>query len=283
LGLSTLRDLILRRASCRSDALRVVLGFSRRKEESLRSPAIRLITNKLFHLESLAGTIEMFATDLLNSMSEIQDEVEKEKETELDEDLQSKMLLYFALCTRKPELLERLISVYAETGPAVRRSIHRHAPGLIRTIGMQNPQLLRLISNATVASGQFILQILYVLSEKGLLRLPVVVLAFAFAYAPNSKANDRARECSESAVRSNARHSILGSDRQRLAAGRIRQASAALDFTSCHSTQECILALFADTSTITLLTSSHSCQRPKQRTKPYSRFVLRFCSFFASC
>ena len=54
LGLSTLRDLIVQRPTSRETALQLVLSYASLDNEALRSPAIRLLTNKLFPIPSVS-------------------------------------------------------------------------------------------------------------------------------------------------------------------------------------------------------------------------------------
>nr|GMD96462.1 Symplekin like [Ipomoea batatas] len=55
--------------------------------------------------------------------------------------------LFFALCTKKPSLLQHVFDNYGRAPKAVKQAIHRHMPILIRAIGSSNPELLHIISD----------------------------------------------------------------------------------------------------------------------------------------
>ncbi|KAJ7553566.1 hypothetical protein O6H91_06G103400 [Diphasiastrum complanatum] len=75
------------------------------------------------------------------------------------------MSLYFALCTKKHSLLERLFSVYGRAPKPVKQAIHRHIPILIRTIGSSSADLLKIISDPPAASENLLLPVIHSLTE----------------------------------------------------------------------------------------------------------------------
>lgn len=96
-------------------------------DESIRSPAIRLVTNKLYNpitQDAISLTIENFATSMLLSLKtegKPDDDDDKEsstldfdifekeyvaKESDIpEEEAKRRIFLYFSLCTKKHELL----------------------------------------------------------------------------------------------------------------------------------------------------------------------------------
>lgn len=101
LGLSTLRDIILYRTEDFEQALDILLYYTQFEVEAIRSPAIRLVTNKLFgNKEELTQKIETFGISSLHSLP-----VNEEISEKLEEDIKRKLLLFFALCTKKPSIL----------------------------------------------------------------------------------------------------------------------------------------------------------------------------------
>ncbi|KAL6040989.1 Symplekin [Balamuthia mandrillaris] len=84
----------------------------------------------------------------------------------MEELIQRHLLLYFALCSKKHELLHTLVGMYCKTRHIqVKKVIHRHAKDLIPSIGMQSPALLQLITTFGAGAETFILQILHILTE----------------------------------------------------------------------------------------------------------------------
>ncbi|MQM12157.1 hypothetical protein Taro_045069, partial [Colocasia esculenta] len=55
--------------------------------------------------------------------------------------------LFFALCTKKPNLLQFVFDIYGRAPKAVKQSINWHAPDLVRKLGSSCPELLNIISN----------------------------------------------------------------------------------------------------------------------------------------
>lgn len=77
------------------------------------------------------------------------------------------MSLYFALCTKKPALLQKVFSMYKNAPKAVKQAIQRHIPLLIRTIVLpgQSSELLRIISNPPAGSESLLMQVLQILTD----------------------------------------------------------------------------------------------------------------------
>ncbi|ONK67776.1 uncharacterized protein A4U43_C05F3650 [Asparagus officinalis] len=74
--------------------------------------------------------------------------------------------LFFALCTKKPSLLHLVFDVYGRAPKVVRQSIHRHIPGLIRTLGPSDPKLLQMISEPPEGSENLITLVLQLMTEE---------------------------------------------------------------------------------------------------------------------
>ncbi|XP_057858531.2 uncharacterized protein LOC131067516 isoform X2 [Cryptomeria japonica] len=77
------------------------------------------------------------------------------------------MSLYFALCTKKPALLQKVFSMYKNAPKAVKQAVQRHIPLLIRTIVLpgQSSELLRIISNPPAGSESLLMQVLQILTD----------------------------------------------------------------------------------------------------------------------
>nr|GME14814.1 Symplekin like [Ipomoea batatas]GME21007.1 Symplekin like [Ipomoea batatas] len=73
--------------------------------------------------------------------------------------------LFFALCTKKPSLLQHVFDNYGRAPKAVKQAIHRHMPILIRAIGSSNPELLHIISDPPQGCENLLTLVITILSE----------------------------------------------------------------------------------------------------------------------
>ncbi|XP_058080830.1 uncharacterized protein LOC131228998 isoform X2 [Magnolia sinica] len=79
---------------------------------------------------------------------------------------QRKMSLFFALCTKKPRLLQLVFDIYGRAPKAVKQAIHRHVPILVRTIGSSYSELLCIISDPPEGSENLLMLVLQILAEE---------------------------------------------------------------------------------------------------------------------
>ncbi|KAL9143939.1 hypothetical protein ABFS82_14G266900 [Erythranthe guttata] len=75
------------------------------------------------------------------------------------------MSLFFALCAKKPTLLELVFNSYGRASKAVKQAVHRHVSVLVRSLGSSYSQLLHIISNPPHGSEDLLIQVLHLLSE----------------------------------------------------------------------------------------------------------------------
>ncbi|KAL2471518.1 symplekin [Abeliophyllum distichum] len=73
--------------------------------------------------------------------------------------------LFFALCAKKPSLLQLVFDNYARAPKAVKQAVHRHTPVLVRALGSSYSELLQILSDPPQGSEQLLTQVLHVLSE----------------------------------------------------------------------------------------------------------------------
>ncbi|GFS44111.1 hypothetical protein Acr_00g0088530 [Actinidia rufa] len=73
--------------------------------------------------------------------------------------------LFFALCTKKPCLLQLVFDNYARAPKPVKQAIHRHVPILMRALGSAYSELLCIISDPPQGSENLLTQVLQILSE----------------------------------------------------------------------------------------------------------------------
>ncbi|KAK4387654.1 Symplekin [Sesamum angolense] len=77
----------------------------------------------------------------------------------------SLMSLFFALCTKKPTLLQLVFDSYGLAQKAVKQAVHRHISVLMRAMGSSFSQLLGIISNPPHGSEDLLTQVLHALCE----------------------------------------------------------------------------------------------------------------------
>ncbi|KAM0023971.1 putative armadillo-like helical, symplekin, symplekin/Pta1 [Helianthus debilis subsp. tardiflorus] len=78
---------------------------------------------------------------------------------------QQHLSLFFALCTKKPSLLQLVFDRYDHAPKAVKQAIHRHVPILVRALGPSSSYLLKIISDPPQGSDNLLTQVLHVLCE----------------------------------------------------------------------------------------------------------------------
>ncbi|KAL6317735.1 hypothetical protein AAG906_030489 [Vitis piasezkii] len=74
--------------------------------------------------------------------------------------------LFFALCTKKPNLLQLVFNIYGRAPKAVKQAIHRHIPIIIGALGPLYPELLSIISDPPEGSENLLTQVLKILTEE---------------------------------------------------------------------------------------------------------------------
>ncbi len=180
LALSLLKDLTLLRPRARDQALQLLLRYATHEDDTVRTLAIRLVSSKLFTVKDLAPVIEKYASDQMQALVEkYPASQQQEVMTEIDEqsthpsasvqesEIKAQLLLYFALCSKRHELLQSLMQYYTQLSTPVRRIIHTQSQGLIKSIGMHSLHLLALITKPVPGSELFLLYILNILTDTG--------------------------------------------------------------------------------------------------------------------
>ncbi|XP_043711545.1 uncharacterized protein LOC122660348 [Telopea speciosissima] len=79
---------------------------------------------------------------------------------------QRRMSLFFALCTKKPNLLKLVFDIYGRAPKAVKQAVHRHIPILVRTLGPSKSELLHIISDPPQGSENLLMLVLQILTEE---------------------------------------------------------------------------------------------------------------------
>ncbi|KAK4359342.1 hypothetical protein RND71_021571 [Anisodus tanguticus] len=200
-GLSTVWNLILLRPPMREACLKIALQSAVHHLEEVRMKAIRLVANKLYPLTSISQQIELFANEMLMSVSTVDHKADSngdgsdpalQKDSASEKPLegpsfsvssntlhsstsgskspfsiaegQRRLSLYFALCTKKHSLFGQIFVVYTGASKAVQQAIHQQIHMLVRTIGSSS-ELLEIISDPPSGSEKLLMQVLQTLTE----------------------------------------------------------------------------------------------------------------------
>ncbi|CAN4106127.1 unnamed protein product [Withania somnifera] len=201
-GLSTVWNLILLRPPMREACLKIALQSAVHHLEEVRMKAIRLVANKLYPLTSISQQIELFANEMLMSVSAVDHKADSngdgsdpsfekdsasEKPSEEEPSFavssntlqsptsgskspfsiaegQRRISLYFALCTKKHSLFGQIFVVYSGASEVVQQAIHQQIHMLVRTIG-SSPELLEIIADPPSGSEKLLMQVLQTLTE----------------------------------------------------------------------------------------------------------------------
>ncbi|OVA07329.1 HEAT [Macleaya cordata] len=76
------------------------------------------------------------------------------------------MSLFFALCTKKPSLLQLVFDIYGRAPKTVKQAVHRHIPNLVRNLGSSFSEFLRIISDPPQGSENLLMLVLQILTEE---------------------------------------------------------------------------------------------------------------------
>ncbi|KAK7410423.1 hypothetical protein VNO78_01196 [Psophocarpus tetragonolobus] len=73
--------------------------------------------------------------------------------------------LFFALCTKKPSLLQIVFNVYGQAPKTVKQAFHRHVPIVVRALGQSYSELLHVISDPPQGSENLLTLVLQILTQ----------------------------------------------------------------------------------------------------------------------
>ncbi|XP_075516795.1 uncharacterized protein LOC142551442 isoform X1 [Primulina tabacum] len=99
---------------------------------------------------------------------------------------QSYISCFFALCSKKPSLLQLVFDNYTHSPKAVKQAVHRHVPILIRALESPYSELLQIISNPPQGSEDLLTQVINILSE-GTIPSPDLVVIVKHLYETRLK------------------------------------------------------------------------------------------------
>ncbi|KAI8804581.1 Symplekin tight junction protein C terminal-domain-containing protein [Cladochytrium replicatum] len=203
LGIFTLRDLINLRPAVRELCLDMLLKFCIYRVKSIRSTAI--LTAKRWiapETKTIGDAVESFALEALRALAQPpppsaasddvsspgggdEDGAEDKREnredtsegkhgnntadsTQWKEDgIVRHCELYFSICSRKPDFLSELFTLFPSYSEMVQRTIRQHIQSLIRSIaGTATPKLLNVIRNFPPGSETLALRLLIIIAER---------------------------------------------------------------------------------------------------------------------
>ncbi|XP_021832136.1 uncharacterized protein LOC110772068 [Prunus avium] len=81
-------------------------------------------------------------------------------------EVQRLISLFFALCTKKPILIQLVFNTYGHAPKAVKQAFHRHIPILIRALGSSYSELLNIISDPPQGSENLLMLVLQILTQE---------------------------------------------------------------------------------------------------------------------
>jgi symplekin len=204
-GIYTLRNLIALRKANMKECLDLLLSYGENPDKSTRSNAIITLKRWIGDTE-LSHYIENYAVGIIKLLlnpspppsennkkdenKEKEDDTKQEKETPSSENENNKketdknkkekgksigwkendiirhLELYFAICSKKHELLSEIFELYPQLKDNIQRVIRIHIQPLIKSIGINSPKLLEVIRNFKTGADALAIRVLFILTEK---------------------------------------------------------------------------------------------------------------------
>ncbi|KAJ3592170.1 hypothetical protein NHX12_007298 [Muraenolepis orangiensis] len=173
LGMTTLKELIVKRPSRQFQYLHVLLDLSSHEKEKVRSTALAFI-KRMYEKDQLRDYIEKFALNYMqllvhpNPPSVL---FGADKDTEVaapwtEESVRQCLFLYLSLLPLNHRLVHELASVYTEAIADIKRSVLRVIEQPIRGMGMNSPDLLLLVETCPKGAETLVTRCLHILTDK---------------------------------------------------------------------------------------------------------------------
>ncbi|XP_073827716.1 symplekin scaffold protein [Musca autumnalis] len=196
-GLELLKDLCVLRPPRRAKCLRHLLNFSVHERSDLRDKALEHVLALYNSQKLLPPRINEFALEWCTFLekeippSALFGEEFGRPEVETawrEETAKICLTVILALIPHKPELfLERLTQVYANTSADLKRTMLRSIDAAIKSLGPENPILLKLIEDCPKGCETLIIRIIYILTERQPTPHPELVFRVRELYAQKIK------------------------------------------------------------------------------------------------
>ncbi|XP_051937941.1 symplekin isoform X1 [Hippocampus zosterae] len=173
LGMTTLKELIVKRPSRQFQYLHVLLDLSSHEKEKVRSTALAFL-KRMYEKDHLRDYIEKFALNYMQLLVHPNPPsllFGADKDTEVaspwtEETVRQCLFLYLSLLPLNHKLVHELASVYTEAIADIKRSVLRAIELPIRGMGMNSPELLLLVENCPKGAETLVTRCLHILTDK---------------------------------------------------------------------------------------------------------------------
>uniref|UniRef100_A0A3P9LS19 Symplekin n=1 Tax=Oryzias latipes TaxID=8090 RepID=A0A3P9LS19_ORYLA len=173
LGMTTLKELIVKRPSRQFQYLHVLLDLSSNEKEKVRTTALAFL-KRMYEKDQLRDYIEKFALNYLQLLVHPNPPsllFGADKDTEVaapwtEETVRQCLFLYLSLLPLNHRLVHELASVYTEAIADIKRSVLRAIEQPIRGMGMNSPELLLLVENCPKGAETLVTRCLHILTDK---------------------------------------------------------------------------------------------------------------------
>uniref|UniRef100_A0A3B3CU74 Symplekin n=1 Tax=Oryzias melastigma TaxID=30732 RepID=A0A3B3CU74_ORYME len=173
LGMTTLKELIVKRPSRQFQYLHVLLDLSSHEKEKVRTTALAFL-KRMYEKDHLRDYIEKFALNYLQLLVHPNPPsllFGADKDTEVaapwtEETVRQCLFLYLSLLPLNHRLVHELASVYTEAIADIKRSVLRAIEQPIRGMGMNSPELLLLVENCPKGAETLVTRCLHILTDK---------------------------------------------------------------------------------------------------------------------
>ncbi|XP_045909775.1 symplekin [Micropterus dolomieu] len=173
LGMTTLKELIIKRPSRQFQYLHVLLDLSSHEKEKVRTTALAFL-KRMYDKDQLRDYIEKFALNYMQLLVHPNPPsllFGADKDTEVaapwtEETVRQCLFLYLSLLPLNHRLVHELASVYTEAIADIKRSVLRAIEQPIRGMGMNSPELLLLVENCPKGAETLVTRCLHILTDK---------------------------------------------------------------------------------------------------------------------
>ncbi|XP_071777759.2 symplekin [Centroberyx gerrardi] len=173
LGMTTLKELIVKRPSRQFQYLHVLLDLSSHEKEKVRTTALAFL-KRMYEKDQLRDYIEKFALNYMQLLVHPNPPsllFGADKDTEVaapwtEETVRQCLFLYLSLLPLNHRLVHELASVYTEAIADIKRSVLRVIEQPIRGMGMNSPDLLLLVENCPKGAETLVTRCLHILTDK---------------------------------------------------------------------------------------------------------------------
>ncbi|XP_062287586.1 symplekin [Scomber scombrus] len=173
LGMTTLKELIVKRPSRQFQYLHVLLDLSSHEKEKVRTTALGFL-KRMYEKDHLRDYIEKFALNYMQLLVHPNPPsllFGADKDTEVaapwtEETVRQCLFLYLSLLPLNHRLVHELASVYTEAIADIKRSVLRAIEQPIRGMGMNSPELLLLVENCPKGAETLVTRCLHILTDK---------------------------------------------------------------------------------------------------------------------